>query len=99
MQDTGRLFGDGVYFSDQSTKALNYSNGYWSGNKENNCFMFLGLVAIGKYYVPKSTGEKLPKQGFDSTWAKPGISSIQNNEMIVYNLSQINLQYLVEFDA
>ena len=96
---TGRLFGDGVYFSDQSTKALNYSNGYWSGNKENNCFMFLGLVAIGKYYVPKSTGEKLPKQGFDSTWAKPGISSIQNNEMIVYNLSQINLQYLVEFDA
>ena len=28
---TGRMFGNGVYFSDQSTKALNYAYGYWGG--------------------------------------------------------------------
>jgi len=96
---TGRMFGDGIYFSDQSTKALNYSNGYWSGNKENNCFMFLADVAMGKSYTPKTYGGRLPEPGYDSTFAKANVSSVSNNEMIVYKLYQANLKYLIEFDA
>jgi poly [ADP-ribose] polymerase len=96
---TGRLFGDGVYFSDQSTKSLNYSQGYWGhGSTDNNCFMFLANVAMGKSYTPKYTeGHLLPKKGFDSTFAKANISGVKNNEMIVYNLYQCNLTYLIEF--
>ncbi|MGG2383099.1 hypothetical protein, partial [Salmonella enterica] len=41
---TGRMFGNGVYFSDQSTKSLNYAYGCAPGQKggiEKSTFMFL----------------------------------------------------------
>ncbi len=94
----GRMFGDGLYFSDQSTKSLNYSYGYWSGGKsDDNCFMFLCDVGMGNYYVPKGSYESLPKSGYDSSFAKPGQSGIQNNEMIVYRTSQARIKRLIEF--
>ena len=101
---TGRMFGDGVYFSDQSTKSLNYSQGYWGhGSRDNNCFMFIADVAMGKYYVPHTSDsrlhDKIKSMGYDSTYAKANQSSVRNNEMIVYNLHQCNLKYLVEFEA
>jgi poly [ADP-ribose] polymerase len=94
---TGRMFGNGIYFSDQSTKSLNYAYGYWSGRTDNNCFMFLADVTMGKHYVPKGPGEALPKPGYDSTYAKAGVSGVINNEMIVYKTYQVNLRFLVEF--
>ncbi len=99
-QVNGRMFGDGVYFSDQSTKSLNYSYGYWDGgSRDNHCFMFLADVAMGKEYTPKSYTESLPKKGYDSTFAKAGQSGVMNNEMIVYSLDQIQLKYLCEFSS
>ena len=94
---TGRMFGNGVYFSDQSTKSLNYSYGYWSGSRNSNCFMFLAEVAMGKSYVPSGPMSSLPKAGYDSTFAKAHTSGVQNNEMIVYSTKQCNLKYLIEF--
>ena len=95
---TGRMFGNGLYFSDQSTKALNYSYGYWGGSQDNNCFMFLADVAMGKAYSPTNRyGETFPKAGYDSTSVKGGNAGVCNNEMIVYKTSQANLKYLVEF--
>lgn len=99
MQLAGAMFGNGIYFSDQSTKSLNYSYGYWDGkSKDKNCFMFLFDIGMGNYYVPKSSYESLPKSGYDSTFAQPGKSGIMNNEMIVYRLSQARPRYLIEFD-
>lgn len=99
---TGRMFGDGIYFSDQSTKALNYAQGYWDGgSKDNRCFMFLAKVAMGKYFTPRSGYDdrrNLPKPGYDSTYAIGGTSGVMNNEMIVYRTGQAVLQYLVEFE-
>jgi poly [ADP-ribose] polymerase len=95
---TGRMFGNGVYFSDQSTKSLNYAYGYWGGGAyDSNCFMFLVEVAMGRYYVPRGPDQDLPKPGYDSTFAKAGESGVGNNEMIVYKTWQINPNYLVEF--
>ena len=97
---TGRLYGNGVYFSSISTKALNYATNYWgSGGSTDRTFMFLSDVAMGKYYLAKSTCEQYPKMGYDSTWAKGGVASVVNDEMIVYRLDQCNLVYLVEFVA
>lgn len=99
-QIAGRMFGNGVYHASQSSKSLNYSFGYWDGGaKDTNCFMFLNDVAMGNYYVPRSYSESLPKSGYDSTWAIPGKSGIQNDEMIVYRTSQCNIKYLIEFDS
>ena len=98
---TGRMFGNGVYFSDQSTKALNYAYGYWGGGTDDNCFMFLADVAMGKHWTPDGTmytaHEYASKNGFDSCFAKGGKSGVANNEMIVYSTCQVNLVYLVEF--
>lgn len=96
---TGRMYGDGLYFSDQSTKSLNYSYGYWDGGaKDNNCFMFIADVAMGKEYSPNGYhGNAYPVKGYDSTFAKAGVGGVMNNEMIVYRLEQANLRYLCEF--
>jgi len=98
---TGRMYGNGVYFSDQSTKSLNYAYGYWDGNgKDNHCFMFLFDVVMGKMYIPlagRNARKNLPKSGYDSTFAKAGESSVINNEMIVYDVAQCCPKYLVEF--
>lgn len=100
---TGRAFGDGLYFSDQSTKSLNYAFGAWgSGSRDNNCFMFLANVAMGRFYEPRYTFDGKPPKGFDSTFAQRGKVDINNgkllnNEMIVYRVSQCNLKHLIEF--
>lgn len=97
---TGSLFGRGLYFASSASKSLNYSYGYWSGAKQdNNPFMFLGDVAMGKYYLPKDTYDgPYPKPGYDSTYAQKGkTSGLLNNEMIIYNNYQCNLTFLVEF--
>jgi poly [ADP-ribose] polymerase len=95
---TGRMFGDGVYFSDQSTKSLNYSYGYWDGGaKDDNCFMFVADVAMGKEHIPSGPGNHFPVKGYDSTFAKANKSGVMNNEMIVYNINQCQLRYLCEF--
>jgi poly [ADP-ribose] polymerase 2/3/4 len=96
---TGRMFGDGIYGSDQSTKALNYARGYWDGGpRDKNCFMFLVDFSMGEAYTPKSSYETLPKPGYDSTFAKANLSGVLNNEMIVYKNEQVNIRYLIEFE-
>src|SRR5579871_288127 len=95
---TGKAFGNGIYFSDQSTKSLNYAYGYSDGRPSDNCFMFLCDVAMGRYYVPQAAFEPLPKPNTDSTFAQARRSGVQNNEMIVYRDSQVDIKLLVEFD-
>jgi poly [ADP-ribose] polymerase len=98
MQMTGAMYGPGLYFSDQSTKSLNYSYGYWDGgSRDNNCYMFLVDVAMGREYVPSSSGNG-KRSGYDSCHAVPGRSGIRNDEQIVYRTSQANIRYLVEFN-
>lgn len=93
----GRAYGNGIYFSDQSTKSLNYACGYWGGGDQGNrVFMFLADVGMGNYHVPSGSISKIPA-GYDSCFAHAGQSGVANHEMIVYRVSQCNLVYLVEF--
>ena len=102
---TGRMFGNGVYLSDQSTKALNYARGFWGQkNNSNKSFMFLTDTAMGRTYTPndkKVYREDVPTKaragGFQSISVKAG-TYVQNNEMIVWNTDQIQLKYLVVFE-
>jgi len=68
---TGRLFGNGAYFSDQSTKSLKLFLGSLGRPLRPELFMFLCNVGMGRYHVPKGAGENLPKRGRDSTFARP----------------------------
>ena len=95
---TGRLYSSGVYMSDISTKSLNYSYGYWSGNRSReNCYMFLNDAAMGNYYIPRGQRNSPPPSGYDSYYAKEGQSGVMNAEMIVPKTSQSNIKYLVVF--
>jgi poly [ADP-ribose] polymerase len=95
---TGRMFGDGLYFSDQSTKSIRYATGAWGGGGgHDRKFMFLVDVAMGKPYIPRSSFSGGCKAGYDSTFAKGGESSVANNEMIVYNVFQTDPVYIIEF--
>ena len=94
---TGRMYGDGVYASSVSTKALNYATNFWgSGGDTSRTFMFLVDMAMGKVYTTDSGWKSHPVSGYDSTWAKAGYA-LRNDEMIVYRLDQTNLVFLVEF--
>ena len=98
---TGRLFGNGIYTSLQSTKALNYATDFWnrSGSRNQRTFMFLCEVALGKMHKPRTFGGGYPVRGTNSTWVEPGQGGVRNHECIVYDTSQINLRYLAEFGA
>jgi poly [ADP-ribose] polymerase len=102
-QTTGAMFDNGVYFSDQSTKSLNYSQGYWGGGpRENNCYMFRVDVAMGRPYIPSGpdgrAASHCKRNGFDSCHAVANRSGVRNDEQIVYRTSQTNIRYLIEFN-
>lgn len=95
---TGRMYGDGIYASSISTKALNYATNTWSyGGSTDRTFMFLLDMAMGKYHLAGGGWGNYPVRGSNSTWAKGGRSGVINDEMIVYRLDQCNLTHLVEF--
>ena len=98
-QCTGRMFGNGIYGSEQSTKALNYATNYWnpSGEDEERVFMLLCDFAMGKEYYPKGANRRFPVSGYDSTYVAPGKASTINQESIVYSIEQVNIKYLCEF--
>jgi poly [ADP-ribose] polymerase len=77
--------------------AAHNSWGYWDGKQDENCFMFLCNVALGRFYTPRGAGENLPRRGYDSTFAEGSKSGVLNNEMIVYRTSQIDPVFLIEF--
>jgi poly [ADP-ribose] polymerase len=105
---TGRLFSDGVYGSDISTKSLNYASPEGWGNKfgKDSVFMFLCQFAMGKVYYASDRDKwrtDLPVPGHNSTWAKgslqykAGNAGVRHNEMIVPTAAQVNLVRLCEF--
>jgi poly [ADP-ribose] polymerase len=97
---TGRMYGDGIYASNISTKALNYATNFWgSGGDSSRTFMFLLDMAMGKYHLAGRGWGAYPVSGTNSTWAKGGQAGVVNDEMIVYRLDQCNLTHLVEFES
>lgn len=96
---TGRMFGDGLYAAHNSTKALNYSIGFWSRtkNKFSNAFLFLVDFAMGKEHKVKSSLYNGAPRGYDSVHAVKG-HSLYNDEYIVYNLKQATLTHLIELE-
>lgn len=97
-QITGRMFGDGVYLAPDSTKALNYSDGYWSGTRSSTCFMLYTDTALGKPYMARSSGTGGSRSGgYNSLWAKGREAGVMNDEIVVWNTDQISLTYVCQF--
>jgi len=97
---TGSMFGNGLYFADQSSKSEQYSFGRYGGGsgKADTFFMFVTDVALGtiKEYEDAQTHLTKPPSGYDSVQGKKG-RWLVHNEFIVYSIHQHILQYLIEF--
>lgn len=99
---TGRMFGDGVYLSRQSTKSLNYSRGgVWGGNTvDRQFFMFSADVAMGRSLTPNGTFRSFRSERtggvYDSINVEPG-HLVRNHEAIVWDPDQITMRHLIEF--
>jgi poly [ADP-ribose] polymerase len=97
---TASMFGNGVYFADQSSKSEQYAFGRYGGGRGHgdSFFMFVADVALGKIkkYQAAQTHLTEPPTGYDSVQGEKG-HSLAHNEFIIYNLKQHVLQYLIEF--
>lgn len=102
----GAMFGSGLYFADDWKKSAgycSYDGSYYSGRsgavKSRKAFMFICDVVIGEPHVAnRPQGFRGPPAGTHSIFGKAGVSSVANNEWIVFNRDQQNLRYLVEFE-
>lgn len=114
LYTTGAMFGQGIYSSTCSTKALGYSDsGVWSSSKSNVHYLFATEVALGNTYKPgksrpNSTNWDLILDGkvkdekgkaYNSIDVMPGFWNLLNPETIVPNASQMVIRYLLEFES
>lgn len=111
IQVTGRMFGNGVYLSDQATKSLRYSYGSWSGSgaRQDRCYMLAADVAMGRELrtrpgddrdeVKRRMMQRGPdgRRRYDSLTVTAGTCGVFNNETIVPDSEQVKLAYLCEF--
>lgn len=107
----GRMFGDGIYLSRSASKSAGYSVGYWGGGKSQSVFMFLTETAMGSEYrptgsaydssIPRRARTEKNKSGrpYDSINVNPGTGGVRNHEAVVWDPMQVNLRWLVEFEA
>lgn len=97
---TGSMFGNGLYFADQSSKSEQYSTSRFGGSRRgaDTYFLFVADVALGKVkkYTSAQTHLSRPPSGFNSVQGAKG-SYLLHNEFIIYKLNQHILQYLIEF--
>jgi predicted DNA-binding WGR domain protein len=101
----GSMFGDGIYFAHQSSKAINYTSArgsYWASGADDVGYLLLADVAFGKMHVaPASHFFRGPPAGCHSVYGKQGATrGLVNDEMIVYQptgpAQQHAIRYVVE---
>jgi poly [ADP-ribose] polymerase len=95
----GKLFGNGLYGSQTSTKSLGYALGRWGASVGDAGWLFVCNFAMGKAYYPTTYGISSVPAGFDSCWALPEKTRLHNDELIVYSKNRIRMNYLLEVKA
>lgn len=96
-QIAGKLFGNGVYGANCSSKSLGYSLGRWGQRSSNNsAWLFVCDFAMGKTYYTKRYGQGGAPNGYDSISALATNTGLHNDEFIVYDNAQVNIRYLIE---
>lgn len=97
FQFSGKVYGDGNYFSEVVTKSLNYT-GY-----DNDSILLVYEVHTGNPYVYNGwyngnafplNYQELQKRGFDSTYVKAG-NGLLNSEIIAYKEEQCRIKKII----
>ncbi len=92
----GKMFGNGIYGADVSTKSLNYSIGNWGqGGRGDAAWLFVCQFAMGKTQQVTRQKPSGADPGYDSIYAKGGYD-LYNDEFIVFRNSQVKITHLLE---
>ncbi len=96
-QFSGKVYGDGNYFSETCSKSLNYT-GYDNDKvllvyevHTGNPFLYDGWFRGNSFTLSE---KNLRERGFDSTFVKAG-NGLLNSEIIVYNEKQCHIKYII----
>jgi len=96
-QFSGKVYGEGSYFSEVTSKSLNYT-GY-----DSDKVLLVFEVHVGNPYIYNGwyngnsfilNYDELQKRGFDSTYVKAG-NGLLNSEVIVYKETQYSIRYII----
>ena len=97
FQFSGKVYGDGNYFSEVTSKSLNYT-GYDKDQillvyevHTGNPFTYDGWYRGNSFAL---NYRELKKRGFDSTYVKAG-NGLLNSEIIAYNEEQARIKYII----
>ena len=102
---TGSAFGHGIYFATDVKKSHGYTGGgiYGGGGgiKGRGFFMFLCDLTLGKCHMARSTmWDQLDcPRNSDSIFAKQRVTSVQNDEHVIFDAEQQFIKYVVEARA
>lgn len=97
FQFSGKVYGDGNYFSEVTNKSLNYT-GY-----DNDQILLVYEVHTGNPYIYNGwyngnsftlSYNELSKRGYDSTYVKAG-GGLLNSEIIAYHEHQNRIKYII----
>lgn len=91
----GKMFGNGIYGAIASSKSLGYTLGRWGNASSDYGYLFVCDFAMGKTHNPTGPYSG-PPAGYDSCWAKASMTSLANDELIVYKNNQVKIKYLIE---
>ena len=104
---TASMFGNGLYFADQSTKSSQYATARYGGGGSahgDTYFMFVADVSLGRIRRMRNSDSSLNSagHGYDSVMGVKGDTdgwngSLLHNEFIVYDPKQDELTHLIEF--
>ena len=107
---TGKAFGNGIYFAEQSEKSLGYTNiagkSKWgvSGNR-NTSYLLMYEVATGKSEIAHNchryTLKEITAKGCQSVYApdRGHGGCFYNSEIMVYKDDQCTIRYMIEIDS
>jgi len=99
---TGSAFGHGIYFATDWKKSHGYTGGgYYGGGgtiARRGFFMFLCDLTLGKPYMAKTTMWNTVDcpNGHDSVFAKQRVTSVANDEHVIFDPNQQFIKYIVE---
>lgn len=97
FQFSGKVYGEGSYFSEVVSKSLNYT-GY-----DPDKILLVYEVHVGNPFIYNGwyrgnsfplNYEELRKRGYDSTYVKAG-NGLLNSEIIAYKETQYSLKYII----
>jgi poly [ADP-ribose] polymerase len=99
----GAMYGNAIYFG-MSSKSINYTSihsAYWSGGKDSKAYLFVSDCALGNQLIARGSYQYSEHniKPSHSVWAKGGQSGVINDEFMLYNTTQHNLKYLIEFSC